>query len=190
MANPKMFEFRITHGVDVPDVGRSIERHAVRAVVRDGPLLLMIHSPIAGDYKFPGGGVEEGETVFEALSRELEEEAGAILRGEPKLIGRTVERMRAKDEGYDLFLMRSDYYEVSVAAERCPQRLDRYEAALGFRPVWIEAASALAANAALLAAGGTAVPRWTRREALVLERLTTATTDTVSEIVNRSRNSR
>lgn len=169
---PHLFEYIVEHEVDLPCDGRTIERHAVRAVVRDGSLLLMIYSPVAGDYKFPGGGIEAGETALEALARELEEEAGFFLAGQPRLIGRTFERMRAKDEGYDLFVMRSDYFEVSVEAGRCPQRLDRYEAELGFQPVWIEAASALTANTRLLASGGAAVPRWTRREALVLERLT------------------
>ncbi len=32
-----------------------IDRRAVRAVIRDGPRLLMVHSLVGGDNKFPGG---------------------------------------------------------------------------------------------------------------------------------------
>ncbi len=45
-------------------------REAVRAVViRDGKIL-MLHSN-KGDFKFPGGGVESGETHKQGLIREV-----------------------------------------------------------------------------------------------------------------------
>jgi len=166
-----LFDFRIERGERLPCEGRTKERRAVRAVVRDGGRILMIHSLKAGDYKFPGGGVEAGESESQALARELEEEAGRVCAGEPLLIGRVVERSRAMDADYDLFVMLSEYYTVAVTDERLPQRLERYEATLGFTPVWIEPALAREANARLLAAEGVFVPRWTRRETLVLEKL-------------------
>jgi 8-oxo-dGTP pyrophosphatase MutT (NUDIX family) len=60
----------------------------VRAVVLDvdGRVFLVKHSYVAG-WHLPGGGVEVGESIMEALKRELVEEGRIELVGEPALHG-------------------------------------------------------------------------------------------------------
>jgi 8-oxo-dGTP pyrophosphatase MutT (NUDIX family) len=60
----------------------------VRGVVldRDGRVFLIKHS-YADGWHLPGGGVEVGETLIEALERELREEGNIELSGSPVLHG-------------------------------------------------------------------------------------------------------
>jgi len=53
---------------------------------RTDQILLVRHTYVAGWY-LPGGGVEAKESTHAALARELEEEAGVMILGAPRLHG-------------------------------------------------------------------------------------------------------
>ncbi|MFY0636925.1 NUDIX domain-containing protein [Maricaulis maris] len=60
----------------------------VRGIVvrADGRVILVRHTYVGG-WHLPGGGVEKGESVRDALTHELRDEAGVALAGEARVQG-------------------------------------------------------------------------------------------------------
>jgi 8-oxo-dGTP pyrophosphatase MutT (NUDIX family) len=127
----------------------------------------MIHSVAVGDYKFPGGGVQEGESHEQALAREVEEESGAQLASFDECVGAVIEYDSPVETHYDVFKMTSHYYLCQVRAGFGVQKLDDYEKDLGFTPEWISIDAAIIKNRSLL--GSEVSPKWLKREIFVLE---------------------
>lgn len=147
--------------------GKTIYRTAVRGVILRGRDLLMIYSSNVGDYKFPGGGVDEGETHAQALSREIQEECGASITHIGCEIGAVIEYDLPLERNYDVFKMTSHYYQCDVADEFGLQKLEGYEQELGFKPAWMDINESIHRNKALVKVNE--YPRWLKREIFILE---------------------
>ncbi len=97
----------------------------VRGLVVDAQnrVLLVRHTYVSGFY-LPGGGVESGETLMQALARELEEEGGVHLLGAPSLHGVYLNRQASSRDHVALFVvrhfrsngLRRPDYEIAEAA--------------------------------------------------------------------------
>ena len=79
----------------------------VRALVIDGQgrVFLVKHSYVDG-WHLPGGGVETGETLLSALTRELAEEGNILLGGQPALHGIFHNTRASKRDHVALFVVR------------------------------------------------------------------------------------
>lgn len=79
----------------------------VRALVIDpqGRVFLVKHSYVSG-WHLPGGGVEPGETIQDALMRELEEEGGIVALETPVLHGVYFNSRISRRDHVALFVIR------------------------------------------------------------------------------------
>lgn len=112
---------------DYDPSGTAFVRPSVRSIIiRDGRIA-MVHSIKYNYYKFPGGGMEPGETQIDALIRETMEEAGlAVILSSIREFGYVHRVQKGKKE--DMFIQDNYYYLCDVEPEIRPQELDDYEA--------------------------------------------------------------
>lgn len=144
-------------------------RDAARAIIIRGGKLAMVHSLEEGFYKFPGGGVEQGESLVDAAIRETAEEVG--LRVIPESVreyGYITER-RHGIYGEEIFEMDSYYFLADVEEDSVTQHLDGYEAELGYVLEWVEPKTAYKANMCI--SEGDYRTKFLLREAEVLQEL-------------------
>lgn len=134
---------------DYADCTHTVVRNSARAIlIRDGKVA-MIYSPLYDDYKFPGGGIEPGESPEAAMLRETREEAGIVVVPESVRPYGFVHRIhRGKNDPTECFVQDNFYYLCADSGERVAQKLDDYEAEEGFCLVFVDPETAIRKNRA------------------------------------------
>lgn len=156
LEEPKMKNFKST-----------ILREAVRAIIISNNNILLVQSN-RGEYKFPGGGVEENESHSKGLVREVREETGYINCVVKEKVGIVIERKVDEYDNNVLFQMTSHYYLCELTnEEKIPQQLDEYEFILDFTPKWVSLDVAIKQNQNL--SKEFEKNSWLKRETFVLQ---------------------
>lgn len=119
--------------------GKTVVRNSARGIIcREGKVLLL-HSRSKGYYKFPGGGIEEGEKPEEALIREMQEETGYSVKTETiQEYGKVLRRQKDSYDENGIFAQDNLYYFCEIEEERVPVKYEDYELEEDFETVWMD----------------------------------------------------
>lgn len=149
---------------------RTFVRNSARAIVIADGRVAMVHSEKYDTYKFPGGGIEPGESPVEAMIRETREEAGlVVVPGTVREYG-CVHRVQKSDrDDAERFVQDNFYYLCEVEPDAVSQRLDDYEAGEGFALEYVRPREAIERNRREIRSPYN--PAMFEREARVLELL-------------------
>lgn len=111
---------------DYKENGTSYARPSVRGIIIKDKKIAMIHSLKYNYFKLPGGGIEKGESHYEALIREVKEETGlTILPSSIIDYGHVYRIQKGKKE--DIFIQDNFYYLCNTYDEIGLQNLDEHE---------------------------------------------------------------
>ena len=164
---------RMLFEMDKKDYGEcthTFTRDSARSIIIRDKKIAMIHSLKYDYYKFPGGGIENGEDPVEAMIRETREEAGLIVIPETIKEYGYVHRIQKSDKDHtECFVQDNYYYLCEAEKEPIPQKLDDYEAKESYRLEYIDAATAIRKNRNVSESPYNSM--MFEREALVLELL-------------------
>ena len=107
----------------------------------------MIHSVKYDYYKFPGGGIENGEDPVAAMVRETREEAGLVVK--PKTVKEYgyVHRIQKSDnDATECFIQDNYYYLCEVEEDTVDQSLDLYESEENYRLEYVDPQTVITKN--------------------------------------------
>lgn len=146
--------------------GTRLHRRAYRAIINEGSKLLMVQSEKYGEIKFPGGGIEHGESIFEALKREVIEETGYEIEEEILPFGTSKEYAIDFEGIYDVFEQDSTYYICKIKGKFQEAMPQGYEIEYGYHPIWVTIEDAIKQNNKVQS--NDLIP-WKERDTYILE---------------------
>lgn len=141
---------RLLFEMDKKDYGgctHTFTRDSARSIIIRNGKIAMIHSLKYDYYKFPGGGIEPGESAADALIRETAEEAGLTVIPESiREYGyvHRVQKSRVKEDEY--FVQDNYYYLCDTEEGVSPQKLDDYESDEHFTLEYVKPECAILSN--------------------------------------------
>lgn len=108
-------------------------RPSARGIILQEDRIALVYSEREHYYKFPGGGIHEGEDKKAALVREVREETGLVVRPDTIREFGSVLRRQKSDKSVDtIFEQENFYYLCDVETANIGQELDEYEREAGF----------------------------------------------------------
>ena len=129
-------------------------RDSARAIIHVGDdKLALVYATKLGYYKFPGGGIHDGEDKLVALAREVQEEVGLVLVAESvREFGVATRYQKSALAENTIFVQDNFYYECDVERDEqgnlkiFSQKLDAYEDEAGFELRLVSIKEAALAN--------------------------------------------
>ena len=132
---------------DYGDCTRTFVRNSARSIIISDNKLAMIHSLKYDYYKFPGGGIENGEDAVAAMIRETREEAGLVVIPETvKEYGLVHRIQKSNKDAAECFIQDNYYYLCDVQDERIAQSLENYESGEKYTLEFVEPSVVIAKN--------------------------------------------
>jgi len=96
--------------------------HGVRTIITDNKKIFLIKHPYDDFWVLPGGGKKEKESDFDVAKRESEEEAGLVILGELKILGKYFNNKENKDDHIAIVIAKD--WKIS---KKRPRLIDRIE---------------------------------------------------------------
>lgn len=125
----------------------SFVRNSARSIIIKDKKIAMIYSAKYNYYKFPGGGIENGENPVDAMIRETREESGLVVLPDTVKEYGYVHRIQRSDwDETECFIQDNYYYLCKTADEVVSQELDDYEAKETFTLEYVEPEAAIRKN--------------------------------------------
>ncbi len=104
------------------------KRPSARGVIFNNNIIALVYSKKEKYFKFPGGGIREGENKTDALIREVREETGLIVIPESiEEFGSVMRRQKSNYSPETIFEQENFYYLCKTKDQIYKQELDDYE---------------------------------------------------------------